>query len=187
MGKTFKPWALPELERLPSPNSSRRVHGNDVVDLILVHTPEGSYSSALNTCLDPEADVSYHVLLDTDGRRGAQLVDWNLKAWHGKAFNSRSEGIALAGYARSTRALSPGGRALARAVAARLRARGLPPVWRRTGGVGGGFCRHADIQADRRDPMGLGRWLTFVALVKYEYRRGGFRDSWGFGTPNRIR
>lgn len=179
--------SLPALERRASPNQSVRVHGNGTaVDLILCHTPEGSYEGTVAFILRPTAQVSYHVLLSEDGKRGTQLVDWHRKAWHGGAFNSRTEGLALAGFADSTRALSPGGRVFARAVAARLRARKLPPKWRRRGEVGGGFCRHADVQADRRDPMPLGRWLTFVALVKYEHRRGQFRQRWGFGEPDEI-
>lgn len=178
---------LPKLDRRPSPNQSPRTHGNGkAVDLILVHTPEGGYESTVAYILRPTAQVSYHVLISEDGKRGTQLVDWHRKAWHAGVHNSRSEGLSLAGFARDTRALSPGGRVMARAVAARLRARGLPPKWRRRGEVGGGFCRHADIQADRSDPMPLGRWLTFVALVKYEYRRGKFKSAWGYGRPNMI-
>lgn len=183
----LRPVPLPELERRESPNQSGRVHGNSAVDLIIVHTPEGSFSSALSTCLGTVRRVSYHVLIHELGLHGVQLVLWNRKAWHAGAYNSRSEGIALAGWASSTRAMSPVGRAGARAVAARLRARGLPPTWRRKGERGGGFCRHADIQADRRDPMSLSRWLTFVALVKWEYHRGKFRARWGYGEPDEIR
>lgn len=182
----LKPVPLPELERRDSPNQSSRIHGNSAVDLIIVHTPEGSYESALATCLGTSRRVSYHALIDEQGRYGTQLVQWHRKAWHAGGHNSRSEGLALAGFASSTRALSPGGRALARAVAARLRARRLPPRWRRHGEVGGGFCRHADLQADRRDPMPLGRWLTFVALVRWEHARGRFRARWGFGEPDEI-
>jgi hypothetical protein len=182
---------LPPVTQDFTPNQSDRTHGNGAaVDLIECHTPEGSLQSARNTCHDttrPPADrVSYHVIIAEDGARAIQLVPWHRKAWHGGTFNSRSEGIALAGFADRTFPLSPGGRVFARVVAARLKARGLKPVWRRRGEVGGGFMRHADVQANRRDPMPLARWTTFVLLVKWEYRRGKFRERWGFGQPDRI-
>lgn len=168
---------LPTIVFRESPNQSARLFP-DGVRLILCHTPEGGYESAINTCLDRSSEVSYHVVVREDGKHATQLVPWSKKAWHGKTYNSASEGVALAGYAASTRALSPGARTMARVVAYRLKQRGLPPRWARNGG-GKGFCRHADVQSDRRDPMTLGRWLTFVALVKFEFRRGGFRKTWG--------
>lgn len=168
-------------------NESPRVHGVDAIRLVIVHTPEGGYAGTIRYVQTPpngvqwrdgDRRVSYHVLLREDGGEATQLVRWNRKAWHAGAYNSASEGVALAGWAKGTRALSPAGRRLARVVAFRLRQRGLPARWARDGG-GKGFCRHADLQPDRSDPMSLGRWLTFVALVKWEYRRDRFRRAWG--------
>lgn len=163
----------------PSPNSSARTHGNDAVDLIIVHTPEGSYEGTNRFIGLPSAGVSYHILIKEDGSEATQHVQFSRKAWHAKVHNSRSEGISLAGFAVSTRAFSPGGRKLARVVAFRLHKRGLPPVWRKHGEVGGGFCRHADLQTDRTDPMNKYRWYSFVAMVKFQYALGKFRKSWG--------
>jgi hypothetical protein len=170
---------LPPIKWIESPNQSSRVHGNSAVDLIIVHSPEGGYSSTINWLRNPASDVSYHVLIKEDGSEATQLVRFSRKAWHAGVHNSRSEGISLADYASKIRAFSPGGRKLARVVAFRLRKRGLKPIWRRKGEVGGGFCRHADIQSDRRDPMSLSRWLAFVAMVKWQYHRDGFRKNWG--------
>lgn len=164
---------LPKLYQLATVNQSRRLWPE--VELIICHTPEGSYESATTTITNPASEVSYHVLIKENGKEARQFVRWSRKAWHARVHNSRSEGIALAGFAAETRALSPGGRALARAVAFRLRRHGLPPRWSRYRG----FCRHADLQRDRSDPMPLRQWLLFVSLVKYEYRRGGFRRHWG--------
>lgn len=163
-----RPPAPPRLETRNSPNQSAR-RFPEAVDLVLVHTPEGSYRGTIDYCLRDTSDVSYNRLISEDGRYACQLVPFHRKAWHGKAYNERAIGLALAGFASSTRALSPGGRQLAAETARLLKARGLPARWAR-GGAGPGFCRHADVQADRRDPMPLGRWLTFVALVKL-YRR----------------
>jgi hypothetical protein len=129
--------------------------------------------------MNPKAQVSYHVLIHKDGKKATQYVRWSRKAWHAGVQNSRSDGLALEGFASTTRAFSPGGRALARAVAKRCLDRGFKPVWRRKGEVGGGFCRHGDIQSDRSDPMPLSRWLAFVAMVKFQYRLGKFRKVWG--------
>ena len=176
-------YTLPEIKFVVTDNESKRVHGNEAVDLVIAHTPEGGYAGTINYIKgthDPdERRVSYHVLIHENGKESVQFVRWSRKAWHVGVHNSRSDGIALAGWAASTKALSPGGRALARAIAMRLRERNLPPVWRRHGEVGGGFCRHADIQSDRSDPMPLWRWLTLVAMVKFQYRIGGFRPTWG--------
>jgi hypothetical protein len=170
---------LPPLKQAPSPNQSARIHGNDAVDLIIVHSPEGPYAGMVKYLQNPNSGVSYHILVKEDGSEATQLVPYGRKAWHAGVQNSRSEGISLCDYARNIRAFSPGGRKLARIVAFRLYKRGLKPVWRRKGEVGGGFCRHADIQADRSDPMNLSRWLAFVAMVKFQYYLGGFRKTWG--------
>lgn len=170
---------LPPLKQVHSPNQSQRVHGNDAVDLIVVHSPEGSYEGTVRFLQQASAGVSYHILIKEDGSEATQFVPYSRKAWHAGVQNSRSEGISLADYARKIRAFTPGGRKLARVVAFRLHKRGLPPTWRRKGEVGGGFCRHADIQSDRSDPMSLSRWLAFVAMVKFQYHLGGFRKSWG--------
>lgn len=170
---------LPPIKYVESPNQSARVHGNSEVDLIVVHTPEGSYEGTIKFLQNPNAGVSYHVLIKEDGKEATQLVPWGRKAWHAKVHNSRSDGISIAGRAASTHAFSPAGRAAARVVAFRLTKRGLPPKWQRSGGVGGGFCRHADLQSDRSDPMPLSRWLSFVAMVKFQHALGKFRKSWG--------
>jgi hypothetical protein len=110
-----------------------------------------------------------------------QLVPWGKKAWACVEFNSRSDNLEIADDAWN------GGdreawRVAARIVAFRLRERGLRPRWAR-GGVGAGFCRHYDLGAaggGHTDPTtSTVRWLRFVARVKFEYARGGFRKSWG--------
>lgn len=190
----FEPQSLPPLvdataiaDDRGQANHSPRIHGVDAIRLVIVHTPEGGYEGTVRYVSTPpdgrewrdgDRRVSYHNLLREDGKQATQLVPWDRKAWHAGAFNSLSEGVAIAGWASKTRALSPGGRRFARIVAFRLRRRGLPARWARDGG-GRGFCRHADLQSDRRDPMPLGRWLTFVALVKFEHAREGFRERWG--------
>ena len=176
-------WArsLPKLVYKESPNQSPRAGWWPSIEVVICHTPEGSYSSGLQTCLAPRGDasVSYHVLLNEAGTEATQLVPWGRKAWHAKDDNSRSEGLSAAGYASSFQPKSEQGRVFARMVAFRLKENNLPAKWTRGKRGVKGFCRHADVQSDRSDPMNLAKWMVFVYLVKREHRRGGFRKSWG--------
>ena len=172
---------LPPLVYKESPNQSARVHGADSIRLIVVHTPEGAYGPMVKYLCRSSSQVSYHGLLREDGLEFTQLVPWNRKAWHAKAYNSLGEGISAAGFARSFDVESEQARRLARVVAFRLHKRGLPARWSRDGG-GEGFCRHADLQSDRSDPMNVEKWAKFVLMVKAEAKRGGWRRSWGRST-----
>jgi N-acetyl-anhydromuramyl-L-alanine amidase AmpD len=173
---------LPPLVYKHSPNQSARVHGQKAVRLIVVHTPEGAYGPMVRYMTDPNQarKVSYHGLLREDGREFTQLVPWGRKAWHAGAYNSLSEGISAAGYAAKFNVRSEQSKRLARIVAYRLTKRGLKAQWT-TNPAKGGFCRHADLQTDRSDPMSRAKWLIFVGMVKAEKTRGRFRRTWGKG------
>lgn len=178
---------LPPIKWKRTANQSQRVHGVKAIRLIVVHTPEGSYGPMIRYITvppngkfweDDDRRVSYHGMLREDGDEFTQFVGWDQKAWHAGAFNSLSEGISAAGFAAKFNVKSNQSKVLARIVAFRLRERGLPARWSRDGG-GKGFCRHADLQSDRKDPMSRTKWLIFVGMVKYEHARGRFRASWG--------
>lgn len=152
-----------------SPNQSARIHGEDQVRLIICHTPEGSDAGAISTIMNPAADVSYHRLYLRGGRDVVQFVPFSRKAWHGKAYNSISDGLAVSGFARHFDLNDPSVKAFARGVAERLVARGLKPQWT-TDPRKGGFCRHGDIQSDRSDPTpDIAEWRLFVGMVQAEY------------------
>lgn len=158
-----------------SPNRSSRIHGQAAVTLIVVHTPEGSYASAIATCMDDTRPanerVSYHRLYAKDGKEATQLVPFTEKAWHAGPVNSLSEGLAIEGYARHFDLADPGTLDLAAGVAERLKARGLKPQWTTDGGKGG-FCRHGDLQANRTDPTpDLAEWRLFVGMVQEAHRK----------------
>jgi hypothetical protein len=155
----------------PSPNQSDRIHGQEQVRLVICHTPEGSDAGAISTIMNPNADVSYHRLYLDGGQEAIQFVDFKKKAWHGKAYNSLSDGLACSGYARRFDLREPEVKAFARGVAERLVARKLRPQWT-TNPAKGGFCRHGDIQSDRTDPTpDLAEWRLFVGMVESEYQR----------------
>lgn len=171
--------ALPPLKQRRSPNTSSR-HGASV-SLVVLHDTEGGYNGSIEWLCNRNADASAHVVLREDGLEATQLVPWGEKAWACMAFNSISDNIEMAGFARRYYGISELKRA-ARIVAFRLQKRGLPPKWARNG-VGKGFCRHYDLGnagGGHTDPtVSTAKWLAFCALVKYEYRRGRFRANWG--------
>jgi hypothetical protein len=173
---------LPRLRYVNSPNQSTRIHGQKAVRLIVVHTPEGRYGPMINYMTDPTQTrkVSYHGLLREDGLEFTQLVPWGRKAWHAGPYNSLSEGIRAAGFAARFDVRSEQSKRLARIVAYRLHKRGLKAQWT-TNPKSGGFCRHADLQTDRSDPMNRAKWIVFVGMVKAEAARGKFRRKWGRG------
>ena len=159
------------LEYMPSPNQSDRLHGDDAVRLVLCHTPEGSDAGAISTIMNPNADVSYHRLYLKGGKKAIQFVNFKKKAWHGKAYNSLSDGLAVSGFARHFDLGDPSVKEFAKGVAERLVARGLKPQWT-TDPVKGGYCRHGDVQSDRTDPTpDLAEWKLFGGMVAAEYQR----------------
>ena len=175
-------WAriLPKLVYKDSPNQSPRASWwQNGIEVVICHTPEGGYAGTVKYLQQRASEVSYHVLLNEAGTEATQLVPWGRKAWHAKDDNSRSEGLSAAGYASSFQPKSEQGRVFARMVAFRLKENNLPANWTRGKRGVKGFCRHADVQSDRSDPMSLAKWMVFVYLVKREHRRGGFRKSWG--------
>lgn len=154
-----------------SPNQSARIHGDSAVKLVVCHTPEGSFSSALATCMSEAAQVSYHRLYRKNGTEAAQLVPFGRKAWHAGPINSLSDGLSIEGHAREFDLSDPGSFEYAKGVAERLVARKLPCQWTTDSGKGG-FCRHGDLQDDRTDPTpDLPEWRLFVGMVKAEYEK----------------
>lgn len=170
-----------------SPNQSERIHGNDAVRLVVCHTPEGGYEGTIRYILDESnpRKVSYHALISEDGREITQLVPWHRKAWHAGPINSLSDGISAAGYAHRFDVDTKQARTMAFLVARRLIARGLKAQWT-TDPAKGGFCRHADLQADRSDPTpNLAEWRVFVGMVQAEYLklRGVGKGDWPIPVP----
>lgn len=173
---------LPRLVWRPSPNKSSR-HGRRI-ELVTVHDTEGAYAGSVAWLCNPRAEASATVVLREDGEEATQLVSEADKAWHCMNYNSLSLGLEIAGSSRKgypDKQL----RVAARIVAFWLHKHGLPPkhVRPRFPGDGSrGFTYHSDLGAaggGHSDPgFSKVRSLWFDALVKYEYRRGGFRKDW---------
>lgn len=67
------------------------------IDTIVLHTTEGTGTSALNTFQNPASKVSVHYLVMENGSIYS-LVDEDSIAWHCRNFNNNSIGIEIAGY-----------------------------------------------------------------------------------------
>jgi hypothetical protein len=167
-----------------SPNQSKRLPDSHI-GLVICHTPEGSYQSAINTVMDPAAEVSYHLLIKKDGTEATQFVPWEKKAWHALSLNSASDGISVEGFARQFDLHDHGSKEMALAVAKRLVERNLKCQWT-TDTIKTGFCRHGDLQSDRTDPTpDLAEWQLFVAMVKvqYEILTNPYKKDWPIPVP----
>lgn len=168
---------LPTLKRTLSPNYSSR--GGTKIDLCVIHDCEGSEAGSISWFLNPASKVSAHYVLSEDGSRATLMVDPANKAWHAVAFNSRSIGVEMAGFAAKGYAASEWG-AEASIVAYLLHRYQIPCRWVR-GGVGSGFCSHYDLgQAGggHKDPTTDPTvWNAFCARVAGAYALQG-PSSW---------
>ena len=169
---------LPSLKWVPSPNFSAR-HG-ERVDLLVLHDTEGSYEGSISWFASKISGVSAHFVIKEDGNEVTQMVDICDKAWHACAFNGRSIGFEMAGFAAKGFG-SPEWNAVANIIASHLHHLQIPIRWAR-GGVGPGFCSHYDLgQAGggHRDPTtDSAVWTKFVGLVQDAYNVGNFPPLW---------
>jgi hypothetical protein len=186
----FPPVILPpDLRWLPTAASGPR--SGHPVSIVVVHrwgvrytSPAAEAASYQGVCLyfrDPRNRASAHIVFPGSSDAGAatQMVAWDQMAWAEAAYNPAADDV------ESADAIwlghDPHGFAvLARIVAFRLHARGLPAVWSTRHGV----CRHADLGAaggghTECPTTDLALWRRFVAAVQHETARGGFRESWG--------
>lgn len=176
--------ALPKLHWIASPNFSKR---SVPVDLIVVHDTEGGYSGAISWFAQKQSQVSAHFVLREDGAEAVQMVHLDDKAWHAKAFNSRSIGIEMAGFA-SKGFSSAEWQAAANVVAWLLKEFDLPAQWSK-GGNGPGFTSHFDLGAaggGHKDPTtDSAKWQAFVKLVQ-AVPRDQLPPTWTFADPGRA-
>ena len=123
-------------------------------------------------------EASAHVVLKEDGGEATQLVPWAAKAWHAAGANSYTLGIEMAGFTAARNLETQLARA-ARIVGFWCHRLQVPAVHRMD--ARGGIARHRDLGAfggGRSDPGGFD-FDAFVARVRREVERGGFRPSWG--------
>lgn len=175
---------LPRLHWIASPNFSKR---SSPVDLIVVHDTEGGYTGAISWFAQKKSQVSAHFVLREDGAEAVQMVHLDDKAWHAKAFNSRSIGVEMAGFAKKGFADAEW-QAEAVIVAWLLREFNLPVQWAK-GGHGPGFTSHYDLGAaggGHSDPTTItAKWQTFIDRVK-AVPRDELPDKWPFTDLGRA-
>lgn len=174
---------LPKLHWVQSPNFSKRTAP---VDLIVLHDTEGGYTGAISWFSQTKSQVSAHFVLREDGTEATQMVHLDDKAWHAKAFNSRSIGIEMAGFSSKGFAAVEW-QAAANIVAWLLKEYNLPTRWAK-GGQGSGFCSHYDLGAaggGHRDPTtDAATWQRFVGNVAI-VDTAQLPPTWPFADPGK--
>lgn len=176
---------LPPLKWVPSPNFSAR---RTPVDLVVLHDCQGSYGGSINWFANPQSQVSAHIVLKDDGSEATQMVSFDSKAWHAVAFNSRSIGIEMAGFAERGFPDAEWQRA-ATIVAYLLHAFHIPCQWAHQG-VGPGFTSHFDLGkagGGHSDPTTDAKvWAAFVKRVETAYAVPAAAVQWGRGLPTHL-
>lgn len=141
---------------IPSPNHSGR--GGAGVIWLIVHTAEGSTTarSLANYLAQSGSQVSYHDVVDD--AETIHCVDYDQESWSALGANPRSDQVCCTGFVRWSRAewLAHGGMLdnLARWLAARSKARGIPLVYIGADGVSRrakGVIGHWDYTRGARD------------------------------------
>lgn len=175
---------LPKLHWIASPNFSKR---STPVDLIVVHDTEGGYQGAVAWFSQAKSKVSAHFVLKEDGSEATQMVHLDDKAWHAVAFNGRSIGIEMAGFAKKGFSADEW-HAAANIVAWLCKESKIPVVWAHHG-VGPGFTSHYDLGAaggGHSDPTtDTARWQQFVAMVQ-AVKTADLPDTWPFADPGKA-
>jgi N-acetyl-anhydromuramyl-L-alanine amidase AmpD len=177
---------LPTLLWRPSPNFSSR-HGARV-DLIVLHDCEGGYEGSIRWFEMSSSKVSAHYVVREDGGEATQMVDLTDNAWHACAFNRRSVGVEMSGFARR------GFEAPLLVATVRMFAYLCHhlqiPVRHARAGVGPGITSHHDLGAaggghhdPSNDPVFMER---FVSAVDEEHRKGHFPDVWSPHKPQKA-
>jgi len=174
-----------------TPTQARGNRNGHPVSLVVVHrwgvrytSPQAeaqSYHGVVRFFEDPGHQASAHIVYPGSAApdEATQMVAWDDYAWAEAAYNPAADDI------ESADAIwlghdPEGFNQLARIVAFRLHARGLPPVW----STRHGFCRHADLGAaggghTACPTTDLSLWRKFVKQVQTEAAHGGFRPEWG--------
>lgn len=82
-----------------SSNYGHRPGGSGAIDMVVIHTVEGSYAGAISWFRNPSSDVSAHYVVRRSDGEVTQMVRDDARAWHAGSVNSRSIGIEHEGHA----------------------------------------------------------------------------------------
>jgi N-acetyl-anhydromuramyl-L-alanine amidase AmpD len=176
---------LPPLLWRPSPNFSSRRGAR--VDLVVLHDCEGGYDGSIRWFETSQSNVSAHYVVREDGGEATQMVDLADNAWHACAFNRRSVGVEMGGFA--SRGFDSRLLVTTACIFAYLCYHLQIRVRHARAGVGPGIASHSDLGAaggghhdPSDDPIFMGR---FVSMVDDAHRKGHFPDVWDRQKPQR--
>jgi hypothetical protein len=74
-------------------NFGNRSGGLAAIDMVVIHTVEGSYSGAISWFRNPASEVSAHYVIRRSDGQVTQMVYDEARAWHAGSVNTRSIGI----------------------------------------------------------------------------------------------
>jgi hypothetical protein len=132
-----------------------------------------------------QSNVSAHYVVREDGAEATQMVELADNAWHACAFNRRSVGVEMGGFA--SRGFGTPLLTTAARMFAYLCYHLQIPVRHARAGIGPGIASHNDLGAaggGHHDPSSEPDFMQrFVAVVDDEHRKGHLPDVW---DPHRL-
>ena len=179
---------LPKLAQMNSPNqSARTLQKGHVPYLVVVHRPVGPYHGSAAYLCKPSTEASAHILTEGNGTgvdEATQLVPWDRKAWACMAFNSISYNLEIDDDAWTGKDHGAWLTAC-RIVGFLCTKTDIPPAWSKHPTSTPGIVRHYDLGragGGHTDPTtDDALFRKFIAGVRYQVERGGYRKTWGKG------
>lgn len=164
--------AFPSVRWIPASSSNYTVRSSRTINLIVIHTVEGSEAGCISWFQNPRANVSAHYVVSHAGRITQMVRDKDM-AWHARsAGNLTGIGIENEGYANRNTWTSAQLSALADLVRGLCDRYGIPKDRAHIKG-------HKEIPGnDHTDPGPYFPWDRFMQMV-----RGGSSGSGGGSTP----
>jgi hypothetical protein len=177
---------LPTLKHVASPNFSSR--NGTTIDLLVLHDTQGGYEGSIGWFANSHSQVSAHLVLKEDGSEATMMVDWEEKAWHVVAFNSRSIGLEMAGFAKDGYGEAEW-QAAANIIAWLCAKFKIPAQWA-VAGHGPGIARHYDLGAaggNHSDPTTDNVvWQAFIKRVQAAMPLAEPTQLWGLRKMGRL-
>ena len=152
-------------------NYSNRPSGLSSIDMVVIHTTEGSYSGSISWFRNPASGVSAHYVIRKSDGEVTQMVSDERRAWHAGTANDRSIGIEHEGAAANAATWTPQILESSARLGAWLSERYNIPIDRDH------FIGHSEVHSSSRsDPGSHFPWSDYIDLVKC-YRYGGSHCS----------
>jgi len=151
-------------------NYSSRPGGISAIDMVVIHTTEGSYDGAISWFRNPGAEVSAHYVLRKSDGEVTQMVSDHKRAWHAGGANNRSIGIEHEGSAANASTWTPPLLESSARLSAWLSETYDIPIDRTH------FVGHSEVAGGKVDPGVHFPWTEYIEMVKC-FRYGGSNCS----------